>query len=69
MWYDRKNVTKEEAEKENKRMFALEDRVDDEYDEARIDDAINRIDWSFLDEEPKDKKKKNGSLPENRIKD
>lgn len=61
MWYDRKKVTKEEAEKENKRMFALEDRVDDEYDEARIDDAINRIDWSFLDEEPKDKKKKNVS--------
>lgn len=51
MWWQRKNVTHEEAEKENRRMFALEDREDDEFDEARIKDAINRIDWSFLDDE------------------
>ena len=53
MWYDRKHITKEEVEKENQRMFALEDREDDEFDEARIDDAMNRIDWSFLDEDKK----------------
>lgn len=56
MWYQRKDITHEEAEKENKRMFALEDRVDDEFDEARIDDAVSRIDWSFLDKPEKDKK-------------
>lgn len=54
MWYDRKDITTEEADKENRRMFALEDRVDDEFDEARIDDAYNRIDWSFLDNTKKD---------------
>lgn len=56
MWYQRKDITHEEAEKENKRMFALEDRVDDEFDEARIDDAVSRIDWSFLDKPEKEKK-------------
>lgn len=54
MWYDRKDITKEDADKENRRMFALEDRIDDEFDEARIDDAYNRIDWSFLDSTKKD---------------
>lgn len=57
MWYQRKDITHEEAENENKRMFALEDRVDDEFDEARIDDAVSRIDWSFLDK-PKNKDEK-----------
>lgn len=58
MWYQRKNVTHEEAEAENKRMFALEDRVDDEFDEARINDAVSRIDWSFLNDKNKKKKRK-----------
>lgn len=36
MWYERKNITHEEAEKEYKRMLALEEREDDEFDEYRI---------------------------------
>lgn len=40
MWYDRKDISHEEAEKEYKRTIALEDRDDDELDEARIDDGV-----------------------------
>ena len=40
MWYDRKSITPEEAEKERKRLIALEERDDDEYDLALIDSMV-----------------------------
>ena len=46
MWYDRKKITHEEAEKERLRLIALEEREDDEFDEVRIANMadINEID-------------------------
>lgn len=55
MWFERKNITSEEAKKENERMFALEDRVDDEFDKARIDDGVK----SYLEYEKQKNKKGN----------
>lgn len=40
MWYQRKDITPEEAEKERLRLIALEDREDDEFDEARIANMV-----------------------------
>lgn len=48
MWYDRKDISKEEADKENKRMFALEDRDDDDFDLARINDMTSADDIDVL---------------------
>ena len=56
MWYDRKSITPEEAEKERKRLIALEDRDDDEFDDALVDDMVNNMDWSFLNDENPSKK-------------
>lgn len=36
MWFERKNISHEEAEKEYNRLLALEDREDDEFDDYRI---------------------------------
>ena len=41
MWFQRDNITHEEAEKERLRLIALEDRDDDEFDEARIEDMTS----------------------------
>ena len=40
MWFQRKDITPEEAEKERLRLIALEDRDDDEFDEARINAMV-----------------------------
>lgn len=48
MWYERKNITHEEAEKEYKRTIALEEREDDEFDEYRISHMTSADDLEVL---------------------
>ncbi len=48
MWFERKNITHEEAEKEYKRLIALEEREDDEFDEYRISHMTNADDLEAL---------------------
>ena len=44
MWFERKNVTHEEAVKEYERLLALEEREDDEFDEIRIANMVGADD-------------------------
>lgn len=48
MWFDRKDITHEEAEKEYKRLLALEEREDDEFDEYRISQMTSADDLDVL---------------------
>ena len=61
MWFQRKDMTPEEAEKERLRLIALEDRDDDEFDEARINAMVGADEIESLkdieDYKPKKDKK------------